>query len=161
MVVKYDSLDLALLSELRENSKQSVRQLAKKLGTHPNTVMQRIKNLEKEDVIQKYSTKINFRKIGYDLHTLIHIKVDKETRADWNVLEGIKKMPLIVACYAITGEYDLFAVARARDRAELTDLVRSLNSKEFIIQTRTELILEAIKYESEFNPLKGWSHKKR
>ncbi len=156
MGVKYDKLDLMILSELRENCKQSVRQLAKKLGTHPNTVMQRVKNLENEKIIQKYTARINFQKIGYDLHTLIFIKVDKTRKAEWDLLKYLKSFPSLVCCYAITGEFDLVAIARSRDREALTGLLKKLNSNVHISESRTNLILESFKFESDFNPLSEW-----
>lgn len=160
MAVKYDKLDLMILAELKENCKQSVRELAKKLGTHPNTLMQRIKDLDKEDVILHYSAIINFKKIGYDLHTLIFMKVSKNVRSQWNIIEDLKNVPQLVSCYTITGEYDILGIARNKDRSDLTDLLKTLNSKEYILETKTELVLEAFKHEFEYNPFGIFRSKK-
>lgn len=157
MGVKFDKLDLMILNELRENCKQSIRQLAKKLGTHPNTLMQRIKNLENEKIIIKYSAQINFKKIGYDLHTLIWIKVTKDARSGWDVLDDLKKVSALASCYAVTGVYDILAIARTKNRDELTKLIKVLNSKKYIVETNTEFILEPFKSEYEFNPMSEWS----
>lgn len=156
MGVKYDKLDLMILGELRENCKQSVRQLASKLGTHPNTIMQRIKNLEKERVLVQYCARIDFKKIGFDLHTLVFMKVDKNVRSRWDLLQDLKKVPQLVSCYTMTGEYDILSIARTKDRADLTNLIKNLNSKTYITETKTELVLEAFKYDYEYNPLSVW-----
>ncbi|MFA5050309.1 MAG: Lrp/AsnC family transcriptional regulator [Candidatus Micrarchaeia archaeon] len=155
MGVKYDKLDLMLISELRNDCKQSVRALSKKLGSHPNTILLRIKNLEKEGIVLKYAAVINFNKIGYDLHSLIWVKVDKKTRSEWDILTELSKFSELVAGYAITGTYDALVVARTKDRTELTALLKKINTKNYIIETKTELVLETFKHDYEFNPLWG------
>lgn len=155
MGVKYDKLDLMLIAELRNDCKQSVRTLSKKLGSHPNTILLRIKNLEKEGIILKYAAMVDFKKIGYDLHSLIWIKVDKKTRTEWDILNELSKFSELVAGYAITGSYDVLVVARTKDRNELTALLKRLNTKIYILETKTELVLETFKHDYEFNPLWG------
>ena len=43
----YDEFDFLILKELRNQAKIPIRSLANKTGLHPNTLLQRIKNLRK------------------------------------------------------------------------------------------------------------------
>ncbi|MGV8176619.1 MAG: Lrp/AsnC family transcriptional regulator [Candidatus Bilamarchaeaceae archaeon] len=153
--VKLDDLDTAILSELRKNCKQPMRELAEKLKSHPNTIMERIKKLEKNGIINGYIAAINFRKAGYDLHNLIMIKVSSGARKDWKVLDDLKGVPQLVAIYASTGTYDVIAISRAKDREDFTNLLVKLNEKPYILKTKSEMILSAVKHSNEYNPFEA------
>ena len=93
MKEEYDEKDLAILRELRNDCKRSVREMAKKLAIHPNTILQRIKKLEKEKVIIKYMAEIDYRKLDYDLHALIMGKVRKGRAGDPEQLADLSAIP--------------------------------------------------------------------
>ncbi len=155
MVKKFvaDLHDLAILREIREGSKQSLRTLAEKIGIHPNTLMQRIKRLESEKVIIKYSTDIDYRKIGYDMHALVLVKVRKGVVGDYTQLVDIVHLPQIQALYAVTGPYDVVALIRAKDRDELAEVLQKMQKNQIIIKTHTFLVMHTYKQPYEFNPL--------
>lgn len=150
---KADVLDLAILRELREDGKQSIRKLAQKVGSHPNTLMQRIKRLEKEEVIKKHSIDIDFRKLGLDMHAVVLIKVKKGIIGEDNQLKDITNLPQIQALYAVTGNYDLLALLRAKDRDEMSEVLRKMQKNPIIIKTNSTLVLHTYKQPYQFNPL--------
>jgi len=153
MIGEYDEFDLLILNELRDNGKIPIRQLAEKTGLHPNTLMQRIKRLEDEKVLIKYVAEIDYAKLGFDLHALIFIKVNKKTRSEWNVLEKLRTVQHILAIYALTGEFDAMAIAKTKNKESLAQILRDINKNEFVMETQTQLILYVFKHAYEFNPL--------
>ncbi|MEK6981953.1 MAG: Lrp/AsnC family transcriptional regulator [Candidatus Micrarchaeota archaeon] len=148
-----DAIDLAILRELRQDSKQSIRKLAQKVGSHPNTLIQRIKKLEEQKVIKKYSIDIDFRKLGWDTHALVLMKVKKGRTGDLKQLESITKIPQIQALYAITGNYDVAALFRVKDRDEMSQVQRKIIENSDIIRTNTSIILFTYKQPYDYNPL--------
>ncbi len=150
---KYDDLDLSILRELRENSKQSVRELANLLGAHPNTVIQRIKRLENNEVIKKYTVEIDYRKIGYDIHALVMIKTKKGKMSDSWELQTVTRIPQIQSLYALTGNYDALAIVRVKERDELVKILRKIQENKVIARTNTYIMLTGYKSPDEFNPL--------
>jgi DNA-binding Lrp family transcriptional regulator len=155
IISNYDEFDVLILKELRENCKTSIRQLSEKIGLHPNTLMQRIKRLEEDKVITKYAAEIDYAKLGYDLHALIFIKVNKQTRSDWAVLNKLRSIKDILALYALSGEYDLVGIAKTKDRDSLTQLIKDINKNDFIMETNTMLIMYTFKHAYEFNPFQS------
>ena len=155
MVKKFeaDDVDRAILRELRQDSKQSLRKLAEKIHAHPNTIMQRIKRLENEKVIIKYSIDVDYRKIGFDMHALVLVKVKKGVIGDYDQFKDVSRFPEIQALYAITGIYDVAALLRARDRDEMSEVLRKMQTNPFITKTNTLLILHTYKQPYDFNPL--------
>ena len=53
-MISFDQIDLILLDELQRDSKQSVKELAKKVNLSITPVHERIKKLEALNVIQNY-----------------------------------------------------------------------------------------------------------
>ncbi|MDO8554433.1 MAG: Lrp/AsnC family transcriptional regulator [Candidatus Micrarchaeota archaeon] len=156
---KYDDLDLAILRELREDSKQSIRELVKKIGSHPNTLMQRIKRLEQNKVIIKYSIDVDYRQIGYDIHAVALIKVKKGKVGDTNQLSPITDLPEVQAVYASAGSYDVVCLIRAKTRDHLTEVLKKIQETEILIRSNTLLVLYTYKHPYEFNPLLNTGYK--
>ncbi len=148
-----DNTDLMILRELRGDCKRPVRELAQVLRMHPNTLLQRIKKLEGNGVILKYIAEIDYAKLGYDLHAMVSIKVNKDARSKWSVLDELRNLKDIVSLYAVTGGYDVLAIVKTKNRETLTTLLMELNKKPYITETNSTLILYPFKSAYEFNPL--------
>ena len=58
------SSNKAQIKVLKENSRIPIRGIAKKTGIRPSTVHERIKKLIKENVIEKFTLKLNNKSIG-------------------------------------------------------------------------------------------------
>ena len=63
---EFDELDRRIIEMLCKSSQGSYRQLAKQLGVHPTTLIQRVKNLESKGVVKGYRAKIDYIAMGYD-----------------------------------------------------------------------------------------------
>ena len=58
-----DSKDIKIISVLREDSRMAIRDIAKKTSLRPSTVHDRIKKLEEEKVIEKFTVKLNNKSV--------------------------------------------------------------------------------------------------
>jgi len=152
---KLDSIDRMILSELRKNCKRPVRELAKELRVHPNTLLQRIKKLEKEKVIVGYMAEIDYRKLGYDLHAIVMGKVRKGRAGDPEQLADLSSIPEVQSLYAVTGAYDIIMVVKVKNRDGLVDVIRKIGENPIVVKTTSHIILYGYKHPYEFNPLEG------
>jgi Lrp/AsnC family leucine-responsive transcriptional regulator len=149
-----DETDMKILKALRDNCKRPVRELAKDLHVHPNTLLQRIKRLEKREVIRKYQANIDYHKVGYDIHAIIMIKITKRGLEDPNLLKEVAAIPEIEALYAITGTADCIAILRAENKDNMVEVLKNIQSHDKVLRTITHLILVTYKHPHEFNPIK-------
>jgi len=148
-----DEIDTAILGELVNDSKTSIKELARKLRIHPNTVMQRVKRLEKSGIIMKYTTVVNYEKVGYGLQALIFINV--RMGKGWEAeLKPVARLPQVSSFLLLTGEYDALAIVRLKDKDELSAILRKIQDTNIVVKTTTHLILDYYKYSYEYNPLK-------
>jgi DNA-binding Lrp family transcriptional regulator len=90
---KLDKKDKKILFQLDIDSRQSFKQIAKKVGLSREVVQYRIKQLEKQGVIKGYQTIIDMTKLGY-INCRFFIKFQKDTLKDENIIiEYYKKHP--------------------------------------------------------------------
>ncbi len=152
---KVDSIDLMILRELRDNCKRPVRELAQTLRMHPNTLLQRIKRLEKAKVIRRYYADIDYKALGYDMHAIVMIKIRKGGLEDEDLLKGVARIPEIQSLYAVTGSADCIAVIKAKNRDDLVRVLQVIQTEKTVLRTTSYLVLITYKESYEFNPLSG------
>ena len=151
--IKVDALDIAILRELKRNCKEPYRDFAQRLGTHPNTVIQRVHHLEHAGVIKGYSADIDYSKIGYDYHGLIMIRTSKisDSKNLW-VFDDVVNIPQIETAYAVTGAYDALATIRVKNREEMVGVLKELQECKVVLKTNTHIILQTFKHAYDYNP---------
>ena len=148
---KDKELDIEILRYLSEDGRYNKSFLAEKLNKSPNTIKAHINDLETEKIIKNYGAQIDYEKLGYEIMAVIELTISKGKMID--VEKQISHLPNIYAVYDITGTYDALLLARFKKRKELSDLIKNINSNEFVIRTNTHLILNVIKEDNNFNEL--------
>ena len=71
-VVKLDGIDKKILKMLMENSRRPILEISKNIGISGAAIHQRLRKLEKQNLIIGSSIKVNTKILGYTL-SLIHI----------------------------------------------------------------------------------------
>ena len=84
--MEIDALNKHILGVLLDDSRLSYRQIAKKVGVSVATVMHRVNNLKKQDIIKKYTANLDYEKLGYDIVLLditpANLEFAKKNRPD-------------------------------------------------------------------------------
>ncbi|NYZ74377.1 Lrp/AsnC family transcriptional regulator [Candidatus Micrarchaeota archaeon] len=150
---KVDTVDLMILRELRDDCKRPMRELAQKLRMHPNTLLQRIKRLEKSKIIRKYHADIDYKELGYDMHAVVMIKIKKSGLEDQNLLKRVAALPEVQSLYAVAGGADVIATVKAKNRDDLVRILRAIQIEAAVLRTTSYLVLVMYKESYQFNPL--------
>ncbi len=148
-----DKLDRRILAALIENSRIMSKELSRKLRIHPNTLLMRLKKMEKEKVILQYQAVVDFPKVDRNMQVMMFLKVNME-KAWEEALRPASRFPEIVQFILITGEYDVAAIARVRDEHHLAELMRRIQATKVVSKTTTHLIVDFYRQPYEYNPLK-------
>jgi len=138
-----DKTDEKIINHLLVDARQSARQLALKLGLSTVTVLSRIKKLEKEKIIQRYSAIIDHEKIGYSLTAIIEIIAKNDKIVD--IENEIAKFENVCGVYDITGSTDTIVIAKFKVRDELSRFVKDLASIPNVENTITHVVLNTTK----------------
>jgi Lrp/AsnC family leucine-responsive transcriptional regulator len=105
--MKLDSIDKKLISLLQKDSKQTTKQLSLQLNLSVTAVYERIKKLEKKEVIKHYVAIINKKKIDKSFLVFCHIKLVQHSKEHIITFEReISKLEEVSECFHVSGDYD-------------------------------------------------------
>lgn len=102
----FDELDKKILDLLQENARLSNKEIAEKIGLSTTPTYDRIKKLENEGVIEKYTAILNESKTGNEFTVFCLINLIDQSRKTFKEVEKIlKSKPEIASIYSVTGPY--------------------------------------------------------
>ena len=148
----YENLDRKLVNALLGDGRASLRSLADDLDVSVTTVSNHLSTLEEEGIIQGYTPKVDYDKLGYDVTAIVQLTAADARRAE--VLDELRAADQYVTVYEVTGEYDVVAVGRFRDTAELNERVGELVTTEGVAEVTTAVVLDTVADDS-LSPLRG------
>ncbi len=135
--------DQKILNLLLENSRLSFRELAKKAGISVVTVINRVRELEKESIIKGYTAELDYEKLGYDVLAMILLRISKGKL--FEVEKKISIHPNVFAVYDVTGHFDCLIIAKFNNRKALDVFLKKIQAYDFVERTETSLVLNTIK----------------
>ena len=119
-----DEIDLALLRSLQTEGRLSNVELARKINLSPPATLARMRRLEKDGYIRQYTAVVDREKAGYDLLCFIHIAMQMHQYEQVDKFRKLmQKMPEVLECHHITGEYDYLLKIVLRNRKDLERFV--------------------------------------
>jgi DNA-binding Lrp family transcriptional regulator len=138
-----DKKDLAIIDLLKQDARLSIRDIAKKTSIRPSTVHQRITKLKKDDVIEKFTIKLNNSAIEEDFVVFMMIKTKPNVILDSKVINNkhVKEV------FGTTGEYDLLLKLKFKDVQEFNDFIIKFRKEQQIETTLTMVGTANIKEE--------------
>lgn len=120
--VETDGLDLALLSALATDARQSQRALARAVGMSPPAVADRLARLERAGVIRGYRVEVDWAALG--LPVMVYLAVTAVPGMDLSrIIAAIRLLPEVQDMTVVTGALDLLVRLRVRDHTHLRDLL--------------------------------------
>jgi Lrp/AsnC family leucine-responsive transcriptional regulator len=144
MPFSMDEKDLAILSLLQPNSFLTNNELAKKIGMAPSAVLERVKKLEQNGIIEGYSTRIKPESLELKLLAFIFVKTS-EGPGNASVAKQLAKLPEVLELHHIAGEDCYLVKVRTKDPQSLIHLMRVKFKIPNLLSTKTTIVLETLK----------------
>lgn len=141
--MRLDETDVKILTVLTGDARLSSRQIAKQCGVSVGTVLSRLKKMEKNGIIQGYSTLLDHEKLGYELTVVSEITVSKGRLLEME--NEIARLPNVCCVYDVTGLIDAIIVAKFKSREELGKFTKRLLALPYVERTNTHIVLTTIK----------------
>ncbi|MCE4617523.1 MAG: Lrp/AsnC family transcriptional regulator [Desulfurococcales archaeon] len=138
-----DEKDMKIIEKLEKNARVSFSEIAKELGISDVAVMKRIRKLEQDGVIRKYTIKINHKKLGYNMVSLTGFEVEPEYLFD--VLKKVAAMEPVKFLALTSGDHSVMAEIWARNQEELAKIHEEIASLPGVHKVRPAIILDIIK----------------
>lgn len=141
-----DKTDEKILSALVENSRMPISKISQKTNIPDSTISNRIKKLEKNGVIEKYTTILDPEKVGINVSAIIIIQT--ETEKHENVEKELPKLKEVTDVYTVSGEYDILIKLWAHTLDELNDIINSeIRTIDGIEELRELIVMDVLKEE--------------
>ncbi len=143
-----DELDKQILRVLQTDGRISTVDLAAQVNLSPSAVHARIRRLEQRGYIRQYAALLNRERMGYDMVCFINVSLQlHQLEHIENFKKRVNKMPEVLACYHLTGEYDYLLKVVVRNRKDLHRfVVDSLTPVPGVAQIHTSVVLEEVKH---------------
>ncbi len=142
-----DKIDMKILAILQKNARISMTELAELVGLSTTPVTERVRRLEREQVITGYFTRINPQKVNQSLLVFVEIKLRSKSG---NIFDEFRRevmqIPEILECHLVSGEYDYLIKARLPDMHAYRDMLGSiLLQLPAAAESRSYVVMEEVK----------------
>lgn len=141
-----DKIDRRILDLLQKDGRTTMTDLAAKVGLSTTPVTERVRRLEREDVITGYHARVNRR-----LSARICWYSSKSSSAkSGEVFERVKKemlfVPEVMECHLVSGDFDYLIKARMSEMGEYRRLLGNILLKlPAAAESRSYVVMEELK----------------
>lgn len=127
--IELPNTDIKILDILKNNCRMSLVNIGLKMKLTANAVKYRLKNLEKEDIILAYCTKINYFKLNYS-HFKVFFKFNHiSTKEIIKFHSYIRHFKSILHTTSAIGAYDFEVEFAMKDHKEFYDMIKDLRRR--------------------------------
>ena len=149
-----DRIDRLILRELQRDGRLSNVDLAQRIHLSESATLRRVRGLEEAGLINRYVALLNAQKVGFATNVFVNITLHRQDQKDLQAFEeAVRRVPEVMECYLMTGEFDYLLRVVVADMADFERLhkealtrlpgVARVNSSVAIrtVQKKTELPL--------------------
>ncbi|MBY9080493.1 Lrp/AsnC family transcriptional regulator [Paenibacillus sp. HN-1] len=143
-----NELKRKVLELLKEDARRTTELMATLLGVQEDEVKSAIEQMERDHVIVKYATVVNWDKVDDERVTaLIEVQITPERgRGFEGIAERIYMYPQVKSVYLMSGAYDLLVEVEGRNLREVANFVsEKLSPIDSVLSTKTNFTLKKYK----------------
>jgi DNA-binding Lrp family transcriptional regulator len=102
-----DDIDLKILSELQQDGRIRINELASRVGLSLPPCLRRVRSLHARGVIKAIRATIDEKVLGYEVVSFVSIQLASQAKATLEAFEAsIAALPLVLQSWRISGEAD-------------------------------------------------------
>jgi len=141
-----DRVDRALLQALQREGRITNSELAARVHLSESACLRRVRGLEADGLIEGYGAVINQQKAGCGVDVFVSITLERQERTDLAAFEqAIRRVPEVMECYLMSGEYDYLLRVVVADTADFERVhSRHLTSLPHVARVHSSFALRTI-----------------
>ncbi len=149
-----DELDTAILRDLQINARLTNRELAEHAHVAPSTSLERVRSLERKEIITGYHADIDLRMIQRGTQALVSVRIKPPSRKTFEAFrEWLLQLPEVIGVFVVSGDHDiLIHVAVANTDALYEFVIDRLTQRAEVADIQTSIIYEHMRKHT-LNPL--------
>ncbi|SMC71664.1 Lrp/AsnC family transcriptional regulator [Papillibacter cinnamivorans] len=139
-----DSIDYKILNILQKNSRQKASAISPEVNLSVSAVIERIRKMEREGILQKYTIKVDHKRLGYDLTAFVGVTLELPIYYD-NFIQVTREMSSVLFCNYVTGEFDFILKVMATATEELEKIHHEIMKIKGVLSIKTFFVLSNCK----------------
>jgi len=143
-----DTTDRRILDLVQRDATMAQAAIARKVGLSTAAVNERLRKLRATGTIRRIAALVDPAALGATVTAFVEVFLD-HPRYEPAFLDRAVKLPEVLECHHITGEFSLLLKVRVASMESLRDLLlRQLGGHQGVRQTRTVMVLSTVKEET-------------
>ena len=140
-----DEISLKILNILQEKARIPNVEVARQVGLAPSAVLERIRKLEKQGIIDGYEVRLNPKRFAKSMVAFVRVKL-KKLGDEIKVGEKLSLIPEVQEVHYVAGEDSFLVKVRVADTQALGLLTRDkIASMAAVHSTQTAIVLSTYK----------------
>jgi len=139
MIKAIDEIDRGIISTLEHDGRASLAEIGKVVGLSGPAVGERLRRLQSDGVIEKFTVHVDAQTLGYTLEAIVRIK--PRSKQLHNVEQMIRDEPRFTSCDRVTGDDCYIARLALVSVAELDDILLPLHER---AETHTSIVKSSL-----------------
>lgn len=137
-----DELDSAILGQLQHDARQTNRELARRLGVAPSTTLERVRSLERRNVIRGYHADVSLAALNRGVQALISVQVRPLHRQAIDSFQDFAvSLPEVLSLFVVAGSDDFLLHVAVPDLDRLHGfLIDRLSKRKEVAGFKTSVI---------------------
>jgi Lrp/AsnC family transcriptional regulator for asnA, asnC and gidA len=120
--MKIDGIDKTIIKRLLKDARTPVLSIAREVGVSGAAIHQRLRKLEKSNLIDGYEMRINPESLGYNTTAFVGVFLDASSTFS-SVIKRIKEVPEVLESHYTSGNYGIFLKIICKNNKELMQLL--------------------------------------
>lgn len=136
--------DLMVISCLRQNARETLTKMSRRIRLPISTIYDRLK-LQEKDLIVKHTSLLDFSKLGFTTRVTMAFRVERGSRQ--GLEQFLATHPCVNSLYKINNGYDFLVDGIFRHLKDLQAFVESVEERFPVIEKQLYYIVDDIKRE--------------
>lgn len=137
-----DGIDKKILRALMKDARTSVLEIARMVGISGAAIHQRLRKLEKSELLVGSKFIINPKVLGYTTMAYVGVYLDKAMNNP-QAVKQLEKIPEVLECHYTTGHWSIFLKLLCKDNAHLMEVLnKDIQSISGVSRTETFISLD-------------------
>ncbi|KKL16797.1 hypothetical protein LCGC14_2491980 [marine sediment metagenome] len=137
----YDSLDNALIAELRKDGRASISALAGSLNVSRGTVQNRLDRLVSSGAILGFTVRVHEHIQTEAVRAIMMIEVVGKSTSQ--IIKTMRGIPELIKLHTTNGAWDLVAELQAANLSEFDGVLRQVREIDGILNSETSILLSS------------------
>ncbi|MFB2600139.1 Lrp/AsnC family transcriptional regulator [Herbiconiux sp. P17] len=136
-----DRVDRAIISELSQDSRLSIRELAGRVHISRTSAHNRVQRLIADGVLSGFVATVDRKALGLHVTAIVIVKVGDVVWSD--LAQALAELPYVENVQAVSGDIDFVLTVSAPDHERLSEVImRQIHAMPGVVSTRSHVVLD-------------------